>query len=82
MPLNAFANASYFTLRSGGKTLITFVFDSGALWFVSVPLAFILFYAAGLPVRVIYPIVQSAEIIKVIIGFILIRKRVWVRTIV
>jgi len=81
MPLNAFANASYFTLRSGGKTLITFVFDSGTLWTVSVPLAFLL-YAAGLPVMAIYPIVQSAETVKVIVGYILIKKRVWVKTIV
>lgn len=82
MPMNAFANASYFTLRSGGKTLVTFIFDSGALWAVSVPLAFSLYYAAGLPIRVIYPIVQFAEIVKVIIGLTLIKKRVWVRTLV
>ena len=28
MPQNAFLHASYFTLRSGGKTIITFLFDS------------------------------------------------------
>jgi len=82
MPLNAFACACYFTLRSGGKTLVTFVFDSGALWIISIPLAFSLYYVARLPVRVIFPIVQFAEIIKVMIGFILIKKRVWVKTIV
>ncbi|AGC68962.1 multidrug resistance protein NorM [Thermoclostridium stercorarium subsp. stercorarium DSM 8532] len=82
MPLNAFSNASYFTLRSGGKTIITFAFDSGILWLVSVPLAFSLYYVAGLPVKVIFPVIQFAEIIKVIVGFILLRKRVWVKTIV
>lgn len=82
MPLQAFSNASYFTLRSGGKTLVTFAFDSGTLWLFSVPLAFLLYYAAGCSVKIIYPIIQFAEIIKVIFGFILIRKRVWVKTIV
>jgi len=82
MPLNAIANACYFTLRSGGKTLITFAFDSGVLLAVSVPLAYMLYYAAGLDIRIIFPIVQFAEIIKVIIGLTLIRKRVWVKTIV
>lgn len=82
MPLNAIANASYFTLRSGGKTLITFLFDSGVLWVISVPLAFLLHYAAGLHIKVIFPVVQFTEIIKVIIGISLIRKRVWVKTIV
>ena len=28
MPFNAYTNAAYFTLRSGGQTLVTFVFDS------------------------------------------------------
>ena len=32
MPVNAFVNASYFTLRSGGKTVITFFFDCGYVW--------------------------------------------------
>ena len=29
MPFDAFANAAYFVLRSGGQTYITFLFDSG-----------------------------------------------------
>ncbi|NLX75877.1 MAG: MATE family efflux transporter [Clostridiaceae bacterium] len=81
MPLHAIANASYFTLRSGGKTLVTFAFDSGVMWIVSVPLAFLL-YAGGLNIKVVFPIIQFSEIIKVIIGLTLIKKRVWVRTIV
>ena len=42
MPVNAFLHASYFTLRSGGKTIITFLFDSVFIWVVSVPVAFCL----------------------------------------
>ena len=42
MPMNAFVNASYFTLRSGGKTVITFFFDCGYVWVVSIPLAYCL----------------------------------------
>ena len=42
MPMHAYANACYFTLRSGGKTLITFVFDSLFTWLVSIPAAFVL----------------------------------------
>ena len=37
MPQNAFLHATYFTLRSGGKTIITFLFDSVFIWCVSVP---------------------------------------------
>lgn len=39
MPQNAFLHAAYFTLRSGGKTLVTFFFDSVFIWCVSVPIA-------------------------------------------
>ena len=37
MPQNAFLHATYFTLRSGGKTVITFFFDSVFIWIASVP---------------------------------------------
>lgn len=82
MPLHALTSASYFALRSGGRTLITFLFDSGAMWIISVPIAFLLYYAGGLPVRIIFPVVQFAEIIKAAVGLTLIKNRVWVRTIV
>lgn len=42
MPQNAFLHATYFTLRSGGKTIITFLFDSVFIWVVSVTIAFTL----------------------------------------
>lgn len=82
VPLDAFANASYFTIRSGGKTLVTFLFDSMFVLFVSVPTAFLLYYAAKLDIHIIFPIVLSENIIKVIVGFILLKKRVWVNNIV
>lgn len=81
-PLDSFANASYFTLRSGGKTFVTSVFDSGTVWIVFVPTAFALYYFAHLSIWVIFPVVESLYIIKVIVGFILVKKKVWVRTIV
>lgn len=82
VPLSAFANASYFTVRSGGKTLITFLFDSGMLWLVSVPAAFGLYYAFRPDVHILFPVVQGLEIIKDIVGYILIKKRIWVKTII
>ena len=44
MPMYAFENATYFTLRSGGKTFITFLFDSCFFWKFSCfyPLIFLL----------------------------------------
>lgn len=79
--IDAIANASYFTLRSGGKTFITFLFDSGTLWVLSVPVAFILYYA-GLSIYWVFPIVQFIGIVKVIVGLTLVGKKVWVKTLI
>ncbi len=81
-PVQGFLNALYFTLRSGGKTLITFLFDSIFTWIVALPTAMILCSFTSLPVFAIYAIVQAVDIIKVIIGYILISKGVWISNLV
>ncbi|MCM1159134.1 MAG: MATE family efflux transporter [Bacteroidales bacterium] len=82
MPQNAFLHASYFTLRSGGKTIITFLFDSVFIWCVSVLIAFTLSHFTSLPVIAIYILVQVGDIIKCIVGFILVKKGIWLQNIV
>lgn len=82
MPLYAFVHCAYFTLRSGGKTIVTFLFDSVFVWVVSIPLAYILSRFTELPVIPLYFICQSLEAIKCIIGFVLIKKGVWLQNIV
>ncbi|MBQ1261146.1 MAG: MATE family efflux transporter, partial [Clostridia bacterium] len=42
MPVFAFANACYFTIRSGGKVLTTIIFDSVFMCAIALPTAFIL----------------------------------------
>lgn len=81
-PVQGFLNALYFTLRSGGKTLITFLFDSVYSWAVTLPLAMLLCYMTELPILSIYAIVQAADIVKVIVGYVLIRKGIWISNIV
>ena len=82
MPINSFANVSYFTLRSGGKTIVTFIFDSCFQWAVSVPAAYILSRFTTIPVVYCFLIVSGLEIIKCFVGFILVKSGVWVRNIV
>lgn len=82
MPQNAFLHATYFTLRSGGKTIITFLFDSVFIWCVSVVIAFTLSHYTALPVIAVYVMVQLGDIIKCIIGFVLVKKGVWLQNIV
>ncbi len=81
-PVQGFLNALYFTLRSGGKTLITFLFDSVYSWLLPVPAAYLLCQFTDMPILAIYAIVQSADLIKVAVGYILIRRGVWISNIV
>ena len=82
MPLAAFMHASYFTLRSGGKTIITFLFDSVFLWCVSVPVAYVLSRYTTMHIIPLYLCCQLLDIIKCVIGFILVKKGVWLQNIV
>lgn len=82
MPQNAFLHASYFTLRSGGKTIITFLFDSAFIWIVSVPIAYVLSRFTALPVLAVFAFVQMGDWIKCVIGFVLVKKGVWLQNIV
>ena len=82
MPLQAFMHAAYFTLRAGGKTFITFVFDSGFIWVVSLPLAFVLSRFTQVPIAPLYLTCQLVEIIKCVIGYTLVKKGIWLQNIV
>lgn len=82
MPQAAFMHATYFTLRSGGKTIVTFLFDSVFVWCVSVPVAYVLSRLTAVPVILIFAMVQAADWIKCIIGFVLVKKGVWLQNIV
>lgn len=81
-PVQGLLNSLYFTLRSGGQTLVTFLFDSVYSWLITVPTAYLLCRFTGIPILGIYAIIQSADIIKIIIGYILIKKGVWISNIV
>lgn len=82
MPLCAFSHCSYFTLRSGGKTIITFLFDSVFTWVVMIPYAFVLSHFTTLSITTVFFLVSFTEIIKVIIGFFMIKSNVWLQNIV
>lgn len=82
VPISAFIHAAFFTIRAGGKTMITFLFDSSVLWLVSIPLAFFLTRFTDMDIVLIYFLCQMSELIKCVIGFVLIKKGVWLNKIV
>ena len=80
--ISAIYNASYFTLRSGGKTVITFLFDSVGTMLVSFPTAFILAHFTGFNIITMYLILHLLDLYKVILGIFLVHKRIWVNDLV
>lgn len=81
MPIGAYANASYFTLRSGGKTLITILFDSCYEWIIVVPTAILLTSFTSISIVNLYAVCQFVAIGKCIIGFFMVRSKIWIQNI-
>ncbi|MBQ1256660.1 MAG: MATE family efflux transporter [Clostridia bacterium] len=82
MPVNGFAHCSYFILRSGGRTIITFLFDSAYTWLIPIPLVYSLVTFTNLPILSVFICCHVADLIKVALGAVLLKKGVWIRNIV
>ncbi len=79
MPVMSFLHATYFTIRSGGKTVVTFLFDSCFLWVVAVPITYYLSGYTTLNIVNVYFLCMAVDGIKLIIGWILLVKGVWIQ---
>lgn len=82
LPIMALTNCCYFTIRAGGRTGITILFDSVYSWLVFVPVAMLLAHRTSLVLVPMFAIVQGLEGIKAVIGIWLVKKGIWVRNIV
>ncbi len=79
MPIGSYTFATYFTLRSGGQTWITFLFDGCFIWVCSVAVAFVLTRFTGLPILAIYAVIQSLDILRASLGAYLLHRGTWIR---
>ncbi len=82
LPMHSFAHVTYFTIRSGGRTIITFFFDALYTWVVTVLLAFLLTRFTDWPIVTIYCCVQFIDVLKVVIGLLMLRSDFWARNVV
>ncbi len=80
MPFLCYENSAYFTMRAGGKVLITALSDGIFVFFITMPIAFLFLQFA--PVGITYLAVQTADVLKAGIGFFLIKSKIWVRNLV
>ena len=79
MPFNSYTNATYFTLRSGGQTMVTFLFDSCFVWTVCVPLAFCLSRFTGISILPLYFICHATDLAKCMIGAFMLKQGKWIQ---
>ena len=79
MPFSAFAFSTYFTLRSGGRVMVTIIFDSVFMWGIVIPLSASLAYLTAMPIHLLYAVCQLVEVTKLGIGLVLMKKVNWAR---
>ncbi len=81
MPLTAFAHCCYFTLRSGGKTVMTFIFDCLSVWLINVPVVYLCVHHSSMSIEWVYAMSQLTNVLKCIFGFVLVLMGVWIHNI-
>ncbi len=68
-------------LRGGGDTRTAFLYDCGAVWFVSIPAGIITGLVLHFPVPLVYVFLKLDSIIKAILSLLRIRSGKWIRNI-
>lgn len=82
LPIFAFNVQIYFTLRAGGVSYITFLFDSGFIWMVAVPVALVLVKLTGISIIIVYIAVQLSDLVKTVLGYWLLKTGIWLKNLV
>ena len=82
MPFEALTHASYFTMRSGGKMMITIIFDCGFTWGVNVLLAVLLSRFTTIDFVSLFTIIQFVAVIKGAVGLIMVKNGFWAKNII
>ena len=82
IPVNAFIHMAYFTIRSGGKTWVTFFFDSFSFWLVSGTLSFFLCRYTNLDIFTCFIYVQTSEIFKIVVALPILKSGSWARNVI
>ncbi|MCR5618352.1 MAG: MATE family efflux transporter [Clostridiales bacterium] len=82
IPFYGICNSAYFAIRSGGKTWLTFIFDSGIQWVLFVPIAYLLSHLTDLNVILLFACANCSDILKTLIALVFLKKIRWAQNIV
>ncbi len=76
-------NAScYFTMRTGGKILLTMCFDSIFLWVIRLPFAYVLCKFTNLDELTLKVLIDGIDAMRFIVGIYLVKKGIWLNKLV
>ena len=78
LPIRVYCMTCYFIIRSGGKVFITFLFDSVFTIVIRVTVTLCVAVFTDLSIYYVYLISELVEIVKVVLGTILVKKGIWV----
>ena len=77
LPIRVYCMTCYFIIRSGGKVFITFMFDSVFTIAIRVPITLAVAVLTDLSIYYVYLISELVEVIKIVLGTILVKKGIW-----
>lgn len=82
LPFFSYTHAAYFTLRSGGRVGVTFIFDSVYMWVVVLPTVMLLSKFTDISIYWLFIAGTAAEALKCLFGVVFLRKINWARSLV
>ena len=62
--------------------IVTFLFDSAYMWVLPIPIVFLLARFTAIPVQLVYLLAELSNLIKCIVGYVLVKRGVWIKNIV
>lgn len=82
LPLEAMMQGLYYTMRSGGKTFLIFIYDAVFMTAINVPLALIIANFTDMSIVWMYGLCQGIVVLKCIIGFVFVKSDSWIKNVV
>ena len=80
--INSLSCIIFYILRSGGNALLLSTIDSFFIWIIELPLCYLLVKFSSLDLPTIYLIVLLSLILKVFVGFIFIKRKIWLNKLI
>lgn len=69
----------YVTLKTGGEATVTFFIDSGLMWGIAVPVAWILVTKTNISLLYLFMIITGIDLVKFFVSYAFVRRDKWLK---